>query len=117
MELQFRCPSCDKLLQVPGRLAGKKVRCTKCEKVVTAPEGDEERADLLVSDEIETYLVEVKGKEVSDECQELIAEANKEGTASINRVISYRNRLDGIVSFGKRSRTNPPSVRIVVCGS
>ncbi|GEM_PF-4295917 len=41
MELQFCCPSCDKLLQVPARLAGKKVRCTKCEKVVTAPEAEE----------------------------------------------------------------------------
>lgn len=37
MNLQMRCPSCNKLLQVAERLAGKKVRCTECDEIVLAP--------------------------------------------------------------------------------
>jgi hypothetical protein len=39
--LVFDCPSCGGKLQMPENLAGKKVRCGKCQGVVTAPLGDD----------------------------------------------------------------------------
>lgn len=60
-------------------------------------ESDEERADLLVSDDTAQYVLEVKGKEVPDEFRTMVAESDEKGIASISRRISYKNRLDGII--------------------
>jgi hypothetical protein len=66
-------------------------------KVQEIAESPEERADLLASYYAENYLVEVKGKELSEEAQQLVNDADRDGIASIDRAPCYRNRLDGIV--------------------
>jgi hypothetical protein len=58
---------------------------------------NERRADLLVSDGVSEYLIEVKGKDVSAEYRQLQGEADSEGIACLERVIAYRDRLDGIL--------------------
>ncbi len=42
MAIQFSCNSCDNKLQVRDELAGRKVKCPKCGKVLAAPKGKEE---------------------------------------------------------------------------
>lgn len=78
-------------------------------KTKNIDEADTERADLLVSDEAANYLVEVKSKEISEKCQDLIIEADSQGTASIGRQIERRNRLDGIVAKANSQLMNTPA--------
>ena len=47
--LAVDCPSCGATLQMPENLAGKKVRCATCQKVISAPAGNAE-ADGITAD-------------------------------------------------------------------
>lgn len=66
-------------------------------RVQDIDECSEERADLLASDGVDEYVVEVKSKEVSAECENLIAEAANSGLATLDRDITTRNRIDAVV--------------------
>jgi hypothetical protein len=65
--------------------------------VELVPEADEERADLLAHDAADVYVVEVKGKEVTKEYRDLVAQAATGAVACLDREVKRRNRLDGIV--------------------
>ncbi len=77
---------------------------TKC-----IDEGDEERADLFVSDSAAKYVVEVKGKEASEAYRELCTEADNGAIATLERSIGYRNRLDAIVRKAASQLANTAS--------
>lgn len=72
-------------------------------------EADEERADLLVSDHASKYVIEVKGKEASEAYRELCAAADTNGIASLERQVSYSNRLDAIIRKADSQLTNTSS--------
>lgn len=42
MPISLSCPSCDRGLKVKDELAGRKIRCPKCSKVITVPADEEE---------------------------------------------------------------------------
>lgn len=44
-KIQFRCPSCDKLLRVASSSAGKRVRCPECNYAARVPSDDEDADD------------------------------------------------------------------------
>jgi hypothetical protein len=40
MSIPTRCPGCNELYQLADKLAGKKVRCKKCQEILTVPDSD-----------------------------------------------------------------------------
>jgi hypothetical protein len=57
MSIQFRCPGCDSLMQVEDDLAGRRVRCPRCQVISPAPgtaphaEPDDPESDTAIAKE------------------------------------------------------------------
>jgi len=41
MAISFSCPACDRSVKVKDELAGRKIKCPECGKVIAVPEADE----------------------------------------------------------------------------
>lgn len=53
LTLSVRCPSCQQIIQVPERFAGKKGRCKACREVITIPGGPEPEPQFTAVEEVE----------------------------------------------------------------
>jgi hypothetical protein len=58
---------------------------------------NQRRADYLVTDDVNSYVIEVTNKEETKEYKNLLKELHENGIGSTSQVICYWNRLDGIL--------------------
>ena len=81
----------------------------KVEPIGLGKEEGERRSDKKVSDESDTYLVEVKDKESSQQYKRLVAEAREKGSAFGTAPVIPSNAIAGIIRDAADQLEKTPS--------
>ncbi len=94
--IRFNCPFCDKRLKVPPEHAGRRVRCARCQKRLSAPKPDRTEPEILQAEILEELEdADVVDAQLVDEGEILDAEIldDDEPSAPAGRAARVEDRI------------------------